>query len=258
MENCGVYKITNIVNDKCYIGSSKNIKKRWYEHKRRLRKGIHHSQYLQKSFNKYGENNFVFEMLDYCEPDELLVIEQQYFDEIKPEYIILKIAGRVDGYRHTEETKARLREISKNQKRKPCSDETKIKISEANKGKIFTDEHKEKLSKAHLGKTLSDEHKSNIKIKTNSEVMRQKQELSVVSRLKNKKRLNKKRCEEISNQNSIGLIGLDSDGNKIYEFNSHREAYEMLGVSESTLWRMLNSDNYKNRKYKNITWIKKG
>ena len=257
MENCGVYKITNIINNKCYIGSSKNIKKRWYEHKRRLRKGTHHSQYLQHSYNKYGEPNFVFTILELCEPLELLILEQRYFDEIKPEYIILKTAGRFDGYRHTEETKKILREKRKNQVNRPCSEETKRKISEANKDRIFTDEHKAKLSEAHKGKELSSEHIKKIRESSTLELMRNKQKLSVISRKKNNKPFSEKRVKEISQQNSVGLIGLDVDGNKIYEFNSHREAYETLGISEATLWRILKSKDYKNKKYKNITWIKK-
>ena len=87
MENCGIYQITNIVNNKCYIGSSKNIKKRWYEHKRMLRYGKHHSKYLQQSFKKYGEENFVLTILEICDEGELLKLEQKYFDEINREII---------------------------------------------------------------------------------------------------------------------------------------------------------------------------
>lgn len=234
MENCGIYKITNIINQKCYIGSSKNITKRWYEHKRRLRKGTHHSEYLQRSFNKYGEENFIFTVLELCEPNELLVFEQRYFDEIKPEYIILKTAGRLDGYQHTEKTKQIIKEKRKTQKSKPCSEETKQKISEANKNRVFTDEHKQKLSQAHKGKILSDEHKNKIRKQSSPELMREKQKLSVGTR---------KDCY---------IVGFDEIGSVIYEFKSLKEAYTFLNIHQSTLWRAIKNKT----KLKNLLWKK--
>jgi len=257
MENIGVYKITNIINNKCYIGSSKTIKKRWYEHKRQLRKNQHHSKALQRAFNKYGENNFVFEILELCEPNELLIIEQKYFDLIKPEYIILKTAGRFDGYKHTEETKKLLSEISKNQVRVPCAEETKIKIGDANRNRVFSDEHKEKLSNARKGKKLSEEQKKKISDRSYPEKMREMQKLGTIARKFNNKPVSEETKKKIGQQNSEKLIGLDSDGKIVYQFNSHREAYELLGISEATLWRMLKSDRkYKNKKYKDIIWKK--
>jgi group I intron endonuclease len=234
MENIGVYKITNIINNKCYIGSSKNIKKRWYEHKRQLRKNQHHSKALQRAFNKYGEKNLVFEILCFCSVDELLILEQKYFDEINPEYIILKVAGRFDGYKHTEETKKLLSEISKNQVRVPCAEETKIKIGDANRNREFSEEHKDKLSKAHEGKQLSKDHKNNIRLTCTSEMMREKQKLSV------------------NNRKDCIILGKDDEGNVLCEFNSLKKAYTELNICQSTLWRIIKNK----RKFNNLLWEK--
>jgi hypothetical protein len=68
----GIYKITNIQNGKVYIGSSVNISNREYKHFWMLNKGIHDNEYLQKSYNKYGKNVFVFEIIEYCEPNKLI------------------------------------------------------------------------------------------------------------------------------------------------------------------------------------------
>ena len=55
---CGIYTIKNIINGKFYLGSSKNIEKRWNRHLYELRNNRHHSWYLQRAFIKYGENSF--------------------------------------------------------------------------------------------------------------------------------------------------------------------------------------------------------
>ena len=61
---CAVYKIKNLVNNKVYIGSTVNTKNREYKHFWMLNKGIHDNEHLQKSFNKYGSKNFVFEIVE--------------------------------------------------------------------------------------------------------------------------------------------------------------------------------------------------
>lgn len=69
---CGIYKITNIQNGKVYIGSSVNVSNREYKHFWMLNKGIHDNEYLQKSYNKYGKDVFIFEIVEYCEPNRLI------------------------------------------------------------------------------------------------------------------------------------------------------------------------------------------
>jgi group I intron endonuclease len=72
---CGIYSITNLKNCKKYIGQSTNIKNRWYTHKYNLRKGQHTNKHLQKSFDKYGEDNFKLEILAECYITELDKLE---------------------------------------------------------------------------------------------------------------------------------------------------------------------------------------
>ena len=60
MKKFGIYKITCKVNNKIYIGSTEVcFKQRFKKHKQRLRNNYHENDYLQKSWNKYGEDNFV-------------------------------------------------------------------------------------------------------------------------------------------------------------------------------------------------------
>lgn len=63
---CGIYKITNNINGKVYIGQSINIEKRWEQHK-----GCYCDNLLSKAFIKYGINNFTFEILEECNQEEL-------------------------------------------------------------------------------------------------------------------------------------------------------------------------------------------
>lgn len=68
---CGIYKIENLVNGKIYIGQSKHIKQRWSEHKKELRRNNHGNDYLQRAWNKYGEENFKHTVIEECSEDEL-------------------------------------------------------------------------------------------------------------------------------------------------------------------------------------------
>ena len=70
-EKSGIYIITNLKNDKKYIGQSINIKQRRYDHLSKLRRNIHQNEHLQNSWNIYGEENFCFEVLEYCPIEEI-------------------------------------------------------------------------------------------------------------------------------------------------------------------------------------------
>lgn len=91
----GIYMIKNILNNNKYIGSTNNFKRRFNKHRSELRKNIHHSIHLQRAYNKYGEDKFIFVILEICEPvhDTLLMLEQKYLD-LQPEYNSNKNSSR--------------------------------------------------------------------------------------------------------------------------------------------------------------------
>lgn len=71
----------NIANCKLYIGSSVNLSARFRKHISELRRRKHHNQYLQNSFNKYGEENFVFVVLEFVRDEKKVTeIEQLYIE----------------------------------------------------------------------------------------------------------------------------------------------------------------------------------
>lgn len=104
----GIYSIQNVKNGKRYIGSSYDIKNRWWQHKRQLQQQKHHSFILQRAWNKYGEELFIFEVLLYCDPQDCLTFEQIALDCYQPEYNVCREAGSVAGYRHTASTKRKM------------------------------------------------------------------------------------------------------------------------------------------------------
>lgn len=73
----GIYKIQNKVTDKVYIGKSVNIEKRWIQHRCHLNNNVHANDYLQKAWNKYGENGFNFSVL--CECEESVLDEKEIY-----------------------------------------------------------------------------------------------------------------------------------------------------------------------------------
>lgn len=122
----GIYKITNIVNGKIYIGSSQDIHKRLIQHKSRLQRNVHHSIHLQRSYNKHGVGAFIFETFLSCPVDELLQIEQYLLDFYQPKYNINPSAGSNRGSKRSEEFKQKIRETRLGTK---ASEETKQKMS---------------------------------------------------------------------------------------------------------------------------------
>ena len=97
MKTIGIYKITNLLNNKFYIGSSCDIRARKYLHFSMLKNNKHHSPILQRVYDKYGKKYLLFEIIEECDIENLIEKEQYYLDTLKPEYNCCKIAGRTDG-----------------------------------------------------------------------------------------------------------------------------------------------------------------
>lgn len=78
---CGIYRISKIDTNFCYIGMSKQISRRWNEHFKSLKNKKHHCQALQKMYDKYGIESFRFEIVKICKESELGSLEQKVWDE---------------------------------------------------------------------------------------------------------------------------------------------------------------------------------
>ena len=82
----GIYKITNTVTGDFYIGSSKNVKRRWREHKWPSRWNDNPNNPMYLDMKKYGTDKFAFEILAEVEPEKLKETEQQFIETLKPTY----------------------------------------------------------------------------------------------------------------------------------------------------------------------------
>lgn len=139
--NSGIYCIENKINNKKYIGQSIDIRKRWREHRTSLNNNKHHNKYLQRAWNKYGEENFDFYIIQNLPQDTIHIIyniwEIYYIDEYKtqnPKY----------GYNMTIGGEGTVGHV--------VTDETRKKISETQKGRKLTKEWIEHISQAHKDK----------------------------------------------------------------------------------------------------------
>lgn len=190
----GIYYIKNLKNNKIYIGQSLNIERRIKRHIRELKNEYHHNKHLQKSFKKYGIDNFEFNVLEITDNlNEREMYWIKYYNSINPlngynktyggdseepnDETKLKLSKAFKGKPKSEEHKKNLwmnREKkqtpivnkvkikSSGMKGKKHSEETKLKLSKASKGRKHTDESKLKISKALKGKKHSEETKLKI------------------------------------------------------------------------------------------------
>ena len=76
----GIYQITNLRSGKIYIGQSLDVFARIRQHKYELRHGLHLNRYLQSAWNKYGESNFVFSVLEEVSEEKLTEREKYWVD----------------------------------------------------------------------------------------------------------------------------------------------------------------------------------
>lgn len=107
---CGIYMILNTANNKKYIGSSSNIGIRLWKHRSLLRHNKHFNAHLQASWNKYGEDNFQYSILESCSQEEQFIREQFYINLLSPEYNICKDVIEI---KIAEESKRKMSESRK-------------------------------------------------------------------------------------------------------------------------------------------------
>ena len=82
----GIYRITNTVTGDFYIGSSKNIKRRWMSHKWQYTWKQYPNNQMYLDMKRYGLDYFDFQILAEAEPESLKEAEQQFIEKMHPTY----------------------------------------------------------------------------------------------------------------------------------------------------------------------------
>ena len=132
-DKSGIYKIINLSNNKIYVGSAINIRTRWNSHRSLLNNNKHDNNHLQNAWNRYSENNFRFEIIEYVNnKNNLLLREQFWINKLNVcdktiGYNLCPIAGSRLGQKISEESKNRISQAQRGKKRHPLSKETKEK-----------------------------------------------------------------------------------------------------------------------------------
>jgi group I intron endonuclease len=197
MSSCGIYRLVNLINLKSYIGKTIDSSIRFSEHINSLLKNNHINEHLQKSWNKYGKSNFIFEFLEKCQENELDLREKYwitYYKTYLREYGYNKTFGGTGGKLTPESLK---------------------KMSNSLKGRTFSEEYKKNLSKIMIGKNSGENNGMYGKIpwnkgetKETSSIVR-RYSISIKKRWENENHpsLNKERSEETKTKISNSLKG---------------------------------------------------
>ena len=180
--SCGIYRIVNKINGKCYVGQSTKIEQRWKDHISELINNRHHNVPLQRAWNKYGACSFVFEILCLCDKEHLNDLETYWCNYYRPnvyntgntmskgpvsEYVRKKITKKLIGHPVSQETREKFRKALTGRKHpgKPVSEETKRKLSDALRGRpsyVRTPEHRKMMSEKFKGHIVSEEARRKI------------------------------------------------------------------------------------------------
>lgn len=213
----GIYKIENIITNEIYIGSALDFQKRKWSHQHELRKNKHHSPILQNSWNKYGEENFKFLIIeDVQNKEDLIKREQHYIDILNPKYNCCKIAGSPLGVKHTLQSR--------------------INMSNAHLGKKLSKESIEKrsLKQSGINHPFYNKKRSVDVCQKMSEGMKKFYLNGGISSSKGRKKTEKEK-KKISEKLMIPICQFDKNNNFIREWKGCIEAARELNKHSTNI-----------------------
>lgn len=139
----GIYQIKNLLNNKVYIGQTgQNFQKRFWHHQWKLRKNSHDNKYLQAAWNKYGEENFEFSVVEIVPQKELNNREVYWISFYREKGLCYSIqdGGQDISELHKNITPEQRKAVGEKNREhllgSHATEETKKKMSETRKGKF--------------------------------------------------------------------------------------------------------------------------
>lgn len=210
----GVYRIVNNINYKLYIGSSVHINRRIYTHIQALNGQYHGNVHLQKAWDKYGSENFSFEIIEVIDgtEEDIRKREQYWLDYYRSYdynlgYNISHYAIGGGGYEVSDDTRQKL---SESHKGKVHSEETKKKMSEIKQGehnpfygKFHTEETKAQMRKSHQGEKSINAKLTELDV---IEILRMLCEYASAMEIRNKYNISQTTLNNIKNKNRWGYL----------------------------------------------------
>lgn len=193
----GIYTITNIINGKIYIGFAKNFQGRYRNHFYKLRNGVHKNKHLQSAFDKNGEENFRFEVLEEYPNEKFILASMEHYWAN-----LLNVHDRKYGY-----NKRPTHPYGKSVNNKEIRD----KISNSNKGRKQSKESREKAKKTY---------KDTIERRKNDPEW-------IFREIKHSKNKGKKRTEEQKQNIRAKMIGRKVSPESIEKFKKTRTGMKL-------------------------------
>lgn len=233
----GIYRIVNKLNGKCYIGQSIDIERRFRDHKSRSFTTKYETP-IYKAFQKYGIDNFSFEIIEECSTEnlddrEIFYIAKYRSAEKKYGYNFTFGGKGYHGTNYTEQRELWSQHIAEGKTGKKIGHPSKEalahrsaalkglkkpeswckKMSVIMKGREITPETRAKISATLTGSKLSEETKEKLRVASTGRVQTEE------ARQKISQKLSKKICK------------LDADGNTIAVFDNARAATAETGIN---------------------------
>lgn len=254
-----IYKISNIINGKFYVGSTVDTRVRFQTHRRQLRKGTHHCAPLQHSWNKHGEAVFRFDVVEQVETREgLFDAENRWLEAHHGKSHCYNVSKHADaptrGMKFSDEHKAKISDsnmgnqsaLGHKHTAEHCEAIRQRKIGNKNfLGKTHTPEARALISETHKGK----QHRLG---KTNSPEHRARQSASMRGIKKSPEHVEKIRQRMIGTSYAKGRVMTDEQkavmGRAVVEVTTGLEfitvaaAAEHFGISRPNLVRALRID----------------
>jgi group I intron endonuclease len=230
----GIYRWTNKLTGEFYIGQSRNLSNRFKKYYSFSYLSSKSNFIISRALIKYGYSNFSVEILEYCDPCNLMEREQYYFNKLNPKYNILKVAGSSLGFKQSDKTKLL---ISKSLKGVYVGDKSPLF------GRLHSEETKELMSLKKLGDKNSFYGKFHTE--ETKELMRSRK-LGRVHTEETKLLMSKTHGNPIDLYEKTSSEGF----NLIGKFTSARRVANFIGISCSTVVRHMRSGTLFKDRYK--------